>query len=256
MAMQRRIVIGNWKMNPPTILEAKKIFNATVKAVMTVRGAEVVVCPPTAFLPTLKSEYKGKRIAFGVQDVDREEKGARTGAIAASMVRSVGATYTIVGHSERRAMGETNEDVAKKLERAANEGLFSVLCVGEHKRDQAGNHFLYVREQLKSALNPLPRSAFPGVIIAYEPVWAIGKTAKDAMKPSDLHEMGIFIRKTVAEFAGFATASELPVLYGGSVEASNAGVLMRDGFVSGFLVGHASLVPAEFKIIVEAAAAN
>jgi triosephosphate isomerase (TIM) len=254
MASERKIVAGNWKMNPATVTDAKKTFNALAKAVMLTRGVEIIVCPPAAFLAPLREVYKGKKIAFGAQTVHAEEKGAKTGETAASMVKSLGATYTIVGHSERRAMGETNEDVGKKLLRSTEVGMSPILCVGEHKRDVSGNHFFFIREQIRSALQVLPRPAISSLIVAYEPVWAIGKSAKDAMKPADVHEMVIFIRKTVAESAGFASASALPILYGGSVEPANAAMLMREGFVSGFLVGHASLVPTDFATIIEAVA--
>jgi triosephosphate isomerase len=256
MTTDRRIVAGNWKMNPATLTDAKKTFNGLAKAVMLTRGVDIIVCPPAAFLAPLRELYKGKKIAFGAQTVHAEEKGAKTGETAASMVKSLGATYTIVGHSERRAMGETNEDIGKKLLRATEVGLSPILCVGEQKRDVSGNHFFFIRDQIRTALQVLPRPAISALVVAYEPVWAIGKSAKDAMKPSDVHEMVIFIRKTVAESAGFASASALPILYGGSVEPANAPTLMKDGFVSGFLVGHASLVPADFASIIAAVSAQ
>lgn len=250
----RRLAIANWKMNPPTLVEAKKIFAGITMAASKTRNLEVVVCPPAPFIAPLKAGYSGKKIVFGAQNVHHEEKGSKTGEYAASMLKSIGVGFCIAGHSERRAMGEDNALIAKKIERIIAAGMTAVLCVGERERDNSGAYLGVLKEQLKSALDPLPRVQFANIVIAYEPVWAIGKTAKDAMQPSDVHGSVIFIRKTIAEFSSLAIASEIPILYGGSVEAVNANSLMRDGFMDGFLVGHASLVPAEFKEIMEAAA--
>lgn len=252
----RRLAVANWKMNPPTLMEAKKTFQAIAKISAPIKKVEIVVCPPSVYLASLKAGYSGKKIAFGAQNIHQDDKGAKTGEQAASMLKSAGASFSIVGHSERRAMGEDNAAIAKKVSRILEAGMAPILCVGERERDSSGNYLGFIRDQIKSALDPLPRAKYGAMVIAYEPVWAIGKTAKDAMKPEDVHSSVIFIRKTIAEFSNITIATEVPILYGGSVEPLNASELMRNGFVDGFLVGHASLVPTEFKTIMEAVAAN
>jgi triosephosphate isomerase len=163
------------------------------------------------------------------------------------MLHGVGATFCIVGHSERRAAGESNEDVRVQLGVVAGAGLVPVLCVGELEQAPDGAHFSFIEEQLTSATKGL-QSMLGKLVVAYEPVWAIGKSADAAMKPLELQETVIFIRKTLANILGREDAISTPILYGGSVEPSNARSLIVSGEVSGFLVGHAS---AELDSFVE-----
>jgi triosephosphate isomerase len=145
-----------------------------------------------------------------------------------------------VGHSERRAAGDSDETVHAALRAAAGAGLVSILCVGETERDAGGAHFSFVEGQLSSALKDFPKQSASKLVVAYEPVWAIGKTAADAMKPQELREMAIFIKKTLAGIFERKAALRVPILYGGSVEPENARALIAEGGVGGFLVGHAS----------------
>jgi triosephosphate isomerase (TIM) len=184
-----------------------------------------------------------------------ETKGSYTGEVSAPMLASIGTEYVIVGHSERRARGENNEIVNRKVRVALLEGIDVVLCIGEEARDHGGEYLLFLTEELISALSGLKKDSLKHIAIAYEPIWAIGKTSKDAMKPSDMHEMSLFIRKILTDRYDRATALSVPILYGGSVEVENSETLLRGGEIDGFLVGHASLDPESFKEILALASA-
>lgn len=249
-------MIGNWKMNPASIGEAKRLFLEVKKVSFRRRNAHTIICPPAAFLAELRKLYIGKRIAFGAQNIFAEPAGAYTGEISADMVSSVGASYVILGHSERRAMGETNEEIGRKVDAALVAGLKVILCVGESDRDEHGEYLSYLREELFSALLNVSRQSLKHIFIAYEPLWAIGKTGADAIQPSDLHGTVIFLRKILAEKYDKRSAFALTILYGGSVESENAQALLEEGSVSGFLVGHASLSADEFGAILNIADAH
>lgn len=247
-----RLIVANWKMNPVTFTEAKKIVEATKRAASRARGVSVVVCPPAIYLAALR---KGSRaMAFGVQDIGAHEAGAFTGEISAEMARNSGATVAIVGHSERRRLGESNAVVAKKVAAALAAKLTPILCIGENIRDAGGDYLSVVRAQIMEGLAEVSTPLVPKVIIAYEPVWAIGKKAGDAILPADLHEMSIFIKKVIAERIDRAKALNVTILYGGSVEPENAHALLTSGDVDGFLVGHTSLDTTEFPLVIKAAA--
>lgn len=247
----KKLLIANWKMNPKTLPEAKRLFLDVKKAIGKMTGARAVICPPAVFLPEIQKLYIGKRIAFGAQDVHTEKGGSHTGSLSAPMLRSVGASYAIVGHSERRAAGETNDDTRRKVRAALDERIAPVLCVGEQERDHNnGDHLHFIREEVETALRDIAKDELRRIAVAYEPIWAIGKSAADAMKPHDVHEMMLFVRKVLAEMFDRDTALAVPVLYGGSVEPENCDALIKEGGVNGFLVGHASLDATSFGDIL------
>lgn len=205
--------------------------------------ADVRVAAPFTFLPLLKG------LKVGGQTVSAQTEGAHTGEVSAKMLKAAGATFVIVGHSERRAY-ESDGVVHAQIERAAEAGLIPVLCVGEREHKEDGAHFGFIEEQLMSALREFRRTQ--KLIVAYEPVWAIGKTAEDAMQPESVEETVIFIRKILAQSLGRPAALKVPILYGGSVEAENAKALLERGGVAGFLVGHASAKPETFVELLNA----
>jgi len=249
----KKTVIANWKMNPLTVREAKNIFTATKKTANTLRNVQTVVCPPFVFMGELGQLVSGHRLVLGAQDVFFERNGAFTGEISAAMLAKAGVKYAIVGHSERRTLGETNETVNKKAVAALKEGLRVVLCVGEYERDEHARYFDFLREQLHRSLKSVPRNALKKLIIAYEPIWAIGARAKSADTPEGTFETVLFIRKTLADLFDKKTAMEMPILYGGSVNEKNAGAFLSHGGVQGLLVGRASLVGTHFSEILKAA---
>jgi triosephosphate isomerase len=239
----RAIVVANWKMNPGTFRDAKRLFDASKRAVDAAKSVAVIVAPPAIYLRDLATAYKGKKLSFAVQNAHFESAGAHTGEVSMEQARDAKASYALVGHAERRAAGETNEDTRKKVAAALASRLTPILCVGERQRSSAGEYFNDVRAQLLEGLRDVPANALQKVMIAYEPVWAIG--ADQPMTPGDMHEMSIFIRKAIVETAG-QVGMKVKILYGGSIDDSSAAAMMQDGGVQGLLIGRASLEPRVF----------
>ena len=248
--MRKKIVAGNWKLNGSRAF-GEALLNTLAPSLNP--AVETLIIPPLPILDHLIGRCAGTGYVFGAQDVGVHGQGAFTGDIAAEMLADIGCRYVLVGHSERRQyQQETNELVAEKFLAAKRAGLIPVLCVGEslHQRE-AGHTEWVIEKQLKPVFEQGGAQAFAGAIIAYEPVWAIG-TGKTASK-EQAQEVHAFIRGEVAAFDA-KIAGLLPILYGGSVKASNAAELFAQPDVDGGLVGGASLVAQEFSAIVAAAA--
>lgn len=214
---------------------AERVVDALRRRPQLLSRAELALAPSFPLLPTLALLARGRRIALGAQTLSPYAESAHTGEVSARTLKNFGVSHVIIGHSERRAQGESDEAIAAQLTRAREVGLTAVLCVGEKERDSGGAYFTTIAEQLSVVKNQKTKC-----IIAYEPVWAIGRSAEDAMKPLELQEMAIFIRKTLANLLGRAPALKIPILYGGSVDASSARNLLAEGGVAGLLVGRAS----------------
>jgi triosephosphate isomerase (TIM) len=250
---RKLLIAGNWKMNG-SLAESQKLVAALRSGVAMVAKAEMLLCPPYVYLPAVCDWLKGSPITLGAQDVaDRAGSGAFTGEVAGEMLREVGCTYAIVGHSERRALyGDTDAIVAAKFGAAQKAGLVPILCVGETLAERdAGQTEQVVRRQVAAVLAAAGVGAFAKAVIAYEPVWAIG-TGKTA-SPEQAQQVHAFIRAMIA--AQDATiAAGLSILYGGSVKGANARSLFAMADIDGGLVGGASLVASEFLEIFRAAA--
>lgn len=241
--------MANWKMNPATFREARKLFDETKKLTSAAQGVSIVVCPPAIFLRELATGQRaGSKIAFGIQNAHFEERGSFTGEISMPEAKDAKASYVLIGHAERRALGETDEEVRKKVSAAITANITPVLCVGEKSRE-SGEYYDVVREQLRAGLMAVPEKKVSKVVIAYEPVWAIGAAA--AMNPREMHEMAIFIRKTIVERFGDA-GHKVTILYGGSIDAKNAADMLQNGDVKGLLVGRASVDAKAFGELVRA----
>jgi len=238
-------------MNPKTVREAKNIFSEVQKNVSKIEGVDVYVCPPAIFLPEL-SKVVRKKVVLGVQDVASEKEGAYTGQISPVMANQYKAQISILGHSERRALGESSELVAKKVRNALSGKMKVVLCIGETERGDDGVYYTFVREELEVVLNILKNTDLKNLIIAYEPMWAIGKQASDALDVVSVQEMVLFIRKILIERFGRTSAGKVPILYGASVKVENAQDFIVQGGVDGLLVGSASLDPKQFTSIAKA----
>lgn len=247
----KSLVVANWKMNPATLKEAKKLFEATKKAALSAKGVTVVVAPPAIFLRDIAGMQRGGKVGLAAQNVHYELAGAFTGEISVPQVRDAKANFALIGHAERRAMGETNEETRRKVAVAMEAKMTPILCVGEQERSQSGEHFTFVKEQLRVGLADVSPAKLSKVIIAYEPVWAIG--ASSAMQPREMHEMSIFIRKMIVERFG-ESGMNITVLYGGSVDAKNAPDMLRNGDVKGFLVGRVSVDSKAFGELLQALA--
>ncbi|NCN52586.1 triose-phosphate isomerase [Candidatus Parcubacteria bacterium] len=247
------LVIANWKMNPGTLAGATRLFKETQTAVSRSTGVTVVVAPPAVYLAECARRLKSKKLLLGAQNVYFEKLGAYTGEIGMSMLKSMHALHVILGHSERRARGETSEQVAQKLQAVLKDGGTAIVCVGERERDSHGQYLGTVEEQVRKSLSGLSKNKLGNVVIAYEPVWAIG--TGNTATPEDAHEMKLFIQKVLSDMFGRVALARVRIIYGGSVTKQNADALLKDGEVDGFLVGGASLRASEFAQIVKAAQA-
>ena len=217
-------------------------------------GTEAWFAPAFPLIAPAAAALKGSSVKVGAQTISIHQEGAHTGEVSAKILKASGVSFALVGHSERRAQGETDEDVREQLQVTLGAGLTAILCVGETEREPDGSHFVQIANQLHRALARLGDAKLPAgkLVVAYEPVWAIGKTAAEAMKGSDVEETAIFIRKILSEALGRDAVSRVPILYGGSVEPQNAGALMKEGGINGFLVGHASADIDSFIEILKA----
>jgi triosephosphate isomerase len=231
--------------------ETKAFFDVLIPEIIDVEHCEIVVAPPFTALAAAADEADGTRVAIAAQDVHWEAEGAFTGEISVGMLIEAGCSYTIVGHSERRQyFCETDESVAKKTRAAVAGGLSAIVCVGESLTERdAGQASEVVRRQVRNGLGQLTASDLFHIIVAYEPVWAIG-TGRTAT-PEQAADMHSEIRRTFAEIHDARAADALRILYGGSVKPDNISALMKKEDIDGALVGGASLTPASFATIIK-----
>lgn len=252
--MRQKIVAGNWKMNMD-LSEGIKFAESLEKhfGENPQDKAKVIICTPFIHLAKVAEVLKNSKIGLGAQNCASEPSGAYTGEVSAFMVKSTGAGYVIIGHSERRSYyNEDDRLLSKKTQLALNAGLKVIFCVGEVKSErEEGMHFVVVKRQLEEGLFNLPEDQMKNIIIAYEPVWAIG-TGLTA-SPEQAQEMHKHIRDLVREKYGKHVAENIQILYGGSCKPSNAGELFSKPDVDGGLIGGASLKKEDFAGIVDAA---
>lgn len=250
--MAKAIVIANWKMNPQTLREASGLFRAVAKGVRGIKNVDVVIAPSFVYLSHLTPNTYHLAPRLAAQDCFWEDRGAYTGEVSPTMLKSLGVTHVIIGHSERRMhLGETGEMVNKKIKSALKAGLTPILCVGERVRERANEIPVFVGEQVKKALAGLKKGEFKNGIIAYEPVWAIGTGTPDTSEGAT--RAALYIRKVVRDMLGGNVADSLRVVYGGSVNAKNAASFISKDIrgMEGMLVGGASLKADEFIQIVK-----
>jgi triosephosphate isomerase len=251
--MRKKIVAGNWKMNMD-LSEGLKFAGAIEKHFRENPSdkAQVILCPPFIHLAGVAEILKHGKVALGAQNCASEASGAFTGEVSAYMVKSTGAEYVIIGHSERRSYyHEDDKLLSKKALLAINSGLKVIFCCGEVQNErEEGKHFLVVKRQLEEGLFSLTEEQMDKIVMAYEPVWAIG-TGLTAT-PDQAQEMHKYIRDLVRDKYGNNCAKKLPVLYGGSCKPSNAAEIFSKPDVDGGLIGGASLKKEDFAAIVEA----
>jgi triosephosphate isomerase (TIM) len=249
MMTRKKLLAGNWKMygNPD---QAVDLVESLKRLVSDVVDREVLVAPPFPVLPAVAERIRGTRFLLGAQNVFWEDSGAFTGEVSAPMLRAVGCTHVIIGHSERRQyFQETDESVARKIRAALRHELTPIVCVGETLQERESGRTLAVTEgQVRGALGDLGASDVARLVLAYEPVWAIG-TGKVAT-PEQAQEVHAAIRKTVGALAGVDVAAGVRILYGGSVKPDNVDALMAQPDLDGALVGGASLKAEDFARIV------
>jgi triosephosphate isomerase (TIM) len=247
--MRKPIIAGNWKMYK-TIPEAKILVSGMLSKLKGLNDVEVVFCPPFTALSTVKELIKGTSCAVGAQNLYWKEQGAFTGEISPLMLKDIGCDYVIIGHSERRQyFGETDATVNLKVKAALAVGIKPIICVGESLAErEAGETDALIKKQTEKALEGIEASAIPTLVIAYEPIWAIGTGKSSSSK--DANQVIGLIRKTVANLFGKEVAEQMRIQYGGSVKPENIKEYMAEPEIDGALVGGASLdAESFFKLI-------
>jgi len=236
------LIVANWKMNPQTLAEANRLFNSVKNGVKNIKKVEVVICPPFLYLFDFLSRWiKSQILKLGAQDCFWEEKGAFTGEVSPTMLKDLGCKYVIIGHSERRALGETNEMINKKIRAVLKANLRPILCIGETEKERKEEETKKVlKNQLEKSLNCLISQSLNRLIIAYEPVWAIG-TGRACGIP-EAQAVDLFLKKII---------KNVSILYGGSVNSQNARNYIKKAGFQGLLVGGVSLNAKEFIKIVK-----
>jgi triosephosphate isomerase len=251
----KKIVCANWKMHPLTENEAVKLFTGVAKSLPRVKNTEIVICPPDIYLDSLKKI--SKKVALGAQDAFVGDVGPFTGEVSTSMLDELGIKYVILGHSERRALGEGNELINKKLKSALASGLKPILCIGERERDESHGYFNIVKTQILECIKGITKDSISKIIFAYEPVWALSTTInrRDAT-PGDCREMCVFIKKVLSDFSTPQNAAKTRIIYGGSVNEKDVAGFIEEGEAMGVLVGKASLTPEKFIEIIKVCEAS
>lgn len=250
--MQRPFIVGNWKMNL-TLGEAKELAGAIREGAAGMKGVDVGVCPPFVFLEAVHAILSGSSIILGAQNMHWERKGAFTGEVSGGMIKEVGCSHVILGHSERRHIfGETDSVINSKLQAAFTWGIMPIFCLGERLEErESGSTFEVIERQFRAGLEGLKPEDASKVTIAYEPVWAIG-TGKTAT-PAQAQEVHSHLRTLLKESYGENVSAQVRIQYGGSVNPDNAGELLAQPDINGLLVGGASLKKDSFLKIISAA---
>ncbi len=250
--MRRPFIAGNWKMNLDRAA-AVALAEELVKQTQGIEGVELAVCPPNVYVDAVGRVVAGSKIGLGAQNAYHEASGAYTGEISVAMLRDLGCSYVILGHSERRhILGETDADINKKVHVALKGGLVPIVCVGELlEQREAGQTLAVIRQQFEGSLAGVSEDQMAALVIAYEPVWAIG-TGKVAT-PDQAEEVHLDLRKILQERYNKGVAEAVRIQYGGSVKPDNAEVLLAQPNIDGALVGGASLKADQFMGIVAGA---
>lgn len=227
-------------MNPASLEEAKKLARKFKRAAPKLTNVETVICPPLPFLQACSPRKKVASFHMGAQQASTEvEGGPYTGEVDARMLRDIGVEFVIVGHSEQRKRGDTDEIVAARLKAVLGQKMTPVLCIGESVRDEGGAYLDILKDQIKKSCGDILKKSARSIVVAYEPIWAIG--AAEAMKPEDIYETSLFIKKVFADLFGADMGLRVTVLYGGSVTYRNAPDIITIGKVDGLLVGRESV---------------
>ncbi len=240
--MSTKLIVANWKMNPKSAEDAKKIITEIDKKSKGFGDVRLIVCPPFIFLNEVSKIIRSsKKIVLGAQDVFIGQGVSHTGETGIELLKKSGVKYILVGHSERRATSDSDEVVKEKMLGSLKEGLKVILCVGEKERNEHGDHYNEIREQIEDAIIKLPKKLIKNLIIAYEPVWAIGRPENEAIKSDQLHEITIFIKRLISDFLGAKEVEKVKILYGGSVTKNNFKEIIEKGNIDGLLIGRESL---------------
>ncbi len=246
------VLVGNWKMAPEKRSAAVELAKKTLALARTYKKSlRIIVCPSIVHLDCVSTAAKAPLVC-GAQGVSVETDIPHTGLVSAAQLKGVGVEYCIVGHSESRARGETNEIVQQQVARLIEKKIIPIVCIGERERDLQGWYLSEVKDQLDVLLASVSKAACKTILFAYEPVWAIGANAKREATPAECREMVIYIRKLISDVHGEKFAAGSTILYGGSVNEHNAKQFITEGTVQGLLVGRVSLDAKRFGALAKA----
>ena len=246
-----KIVVANWKMNPQSQKEVEFLLSKMQTEAKNVKNTQIVICPPFPFLYLFK-KLKSKKIFLGSQNISSGIEGPYTGEVSPKMLKNLGVQYFIVGHSERRALGESDKIINEKVLNLLKFKFTPIICIGEATRDKDGFYLSYIGEQIKDCLSGVSKSQIKNVIIAYEPIWAIGANATREATKEEFIEIKIFIKKIISDIYHAKVAHNIPIIYGGSVNPQNAQPFIKEGEADGLLIGRDSLNPKKFGAILSA----
>jgi len=244
-----KLIIANWKMNPASEKEAEKLLIETSKKIKTLKGIDVIICPPFPYLFLFKKNKITKTV-LGAQNVHKELEGSYTGEVSVKMLSSLGVKNVILGHGERRKLGENDEFINQKVLTLIKNKVNPIFCIGESSRDGDGNFLSFLEDQIKKGLNGVAKTQLKNVVIAYEPLWAIGKNAQREATREEFVEVKIFIKKVISDLYDLKSAHEIKIIYGGSISSNNAKSFLDAG-ADGLLVGRDSINIKKFEALLD-----
>jgi len=258
MKNDKAYIIANWKLGITNLADAKRLFTTTKKTANTTTRVQTILCPPPMYLEPLSQLVTGHRCALGAQDIFYEDQGSAVGEISGKMLADRKIGYSILGHSSRRARGESSDDVAGKVQSCLRNSIIPIVCIGEVSRGteeepiEPSIYLAEVEEQVIQSFGDIPKTAFGNIIITYEPVWAISANegSREAT-PDDAREMIVYIKKVLADEFDLKKTDHLTFVYGGSVDVDNISNFIHEDEINGVLVGSASRDADEFTSMLE-----
>lgn len=247
---KKKIVIANWKSQPSDINDALKNLELIKKIKIDSKKILPILCPPAIYLEAFNKKYKGTVYKFGSQNISINNDSETTGEINPQMLKNLRVQYSIIGHSDRRILGEDNTIISQKVSNALKNKIIPIVCLGEEKRDRQGEYLRFLENQIKEIFHNIEAKDFQKVVIAYEPVWAIGKNI-DVIDTHQLNQTILFIRKILVGIYDRKLGMSVKILYGGSVNLENVKALNTESDIDGFLIGRASTNPHVLKDILK-----
>jgi triosephosphate isomerase len=247
------MIIANWKLNPKKFEQADALFSEYKKAFKKYTNTQIIVCPSAIHLPLL-AKKQTNALPVGSQDSFWEDIGSYTGSISPLHLKDLGVMYALVGHSEQRLLGQTNQDIARKINALVKKGITPILCIGEKDRAGDASFIAELETQIQESLEGVPKTKLSKIVIAYEPLWAIGLDAKRPATAQEVEEVCIVIRRVLSDMYALKKIPDTPILYGGSVsKKTDIETMLEHTSLSGFLVGRASLSVKKFEPLVQTA---